>query len=169
LFERRLVTDRAAARSLRRMECLSCQNNDQLDWAPPRERIAFDPFWRVAHAIDSSLPGWLVLVPRRHVLAVADLSDDEAAGLGTWLVRLSRALQSITGCDKTYIVQMAEKPGFAHVHFHVIPRMADAPAELTGPGIFAHLQAGAAPPISANDMDALALRLRADLQDDLVS
>ena len=31
----------------------------------------------------TALPGWLVLMPRRHVTAIADLTDDEARALGT--------------------------------------------------------------------------------------
>lgn len=103
---------------------------------PARERIAADEYWRVAHAVGRALPGWLVLVPRRHVTAVADLTDDEAAGLGSWQVRVSRALREVTGCVKTYVVQFGEAKGFSHVHFHVIPRMADLPAEHRGPKVF---------------------------------
>ncbi len=64
---------------------------------------------------DTALPGWLVLLPRRHVTAIHELTDAEATTQGTWQVRLSRALHAVTGCIKT----------LAHVHFHVMPRMAD--------------------------------------------
>jgi diadenosine tetraphosphate (Ap4A) HIT family hydrolase len=56
------------------------------------------------------------------VLTIAELTDAEAAGLGTWQVRLSRALHAVTRCAKTYVVQFAEAQRFSHVHFHVIPR-----------------------------------------------
>ena len=116
--------------------CRSCEVTDRLDGLPPRERIVLDDLWRVAHAFDTALPGWLVLLPRRHVTAIADLTDAEAVALGTWQVRLSRALHAVTGCVKTYVVQFAEADGFAHVHFHLIPRMADQSHELRGPRIF---------------------------------
>jgi hypothetical protein len=32
------------------MDCLVCHNNNQFDVLPPRERVAADPHWRVAHA-----------------------------------------------------------------------------------------------------------------------
>jgi hypothetical protein len=38
----------------------------------------------------------LVPVPRRHVVTVAELFDGEAAALGQWQVRLSRALYAET-------------------------------------------------------------------------
>lgn len=40
---------------------------------------------------------------------------------------------------KTYIMQFAEKEGFAHVHFHVVPRMADLPLDRRGPHILQYL------------------------------
>lgn len=119
--------------------CVSCADEARLATLPPRDRIAVDDHWRVAHAFGVALPGWLVLLPRRHVTAVADLTDAEAAGLGSWQVRLSRALGTALGCPKTYVAQFAEAEGFAHVHFHVVPRMPDLPPELRGPGVFALL------------------------------
>jgi diadenosine tetraphosphate (Ap4A) HIT family hydrolase len=146
------------------MSCYSCQNDDQFDDLPPRERVAADDCWRVAHDFNSTLPGWLVLVPRRHVTSVADLTDEEAATLGLWQVRLSRALRTVTGCVKTYVVQFAEKEGFAHVHFHIVPRMQDLPADRRGPGIFQYLdQNGTDARLSEQQRDDLALAVRAAL------
>jgi diadenosine tetraphosphate (Ap4A) HIT family hydrolase len=142
--------------------CYTCEREAEVDALPPREVIAIDEHWRVAHAFDAALPGWLVLLPRRHVTAIAELTDAEAAVLGTWQVRLSRALHAVTGCAKTYVLQYAEAPGlgapgFGHVHFHVVPRAADLPQELRGPRVFGFLERE---PISPEQMDAFALRLR---------
>ncbi|MFY1575088.1 HIT family protein [Verrucosispora sp. WMMD703] len=97
------------------MDCHVCRSEERFDTLPPRERVDADEQWRVVHAFDSRLPGWLVLVPRRHVTSIAELTDTEAASLGTWQVRLSRALTAVTGCVKTYVMQYAEQAGFAHV------------------------------------------------------
>lgn len=112
--------------------CYACGKEARFDELPPRERIAFDQYWRVAHSFNTAVPGWLVLLPRRHVTAVHDLTDAEAGALGVWQVGLSRALRGVTGCLKTYVVQFAESEGFAHVHFHIVPRMADLPAAHRG-------------------------------------
>lgn len=120
--------------------CLACENNARLTSLPPRERIAADRYWRAAHAFGTSLPGWLILLPLRHVTSIADLTDAEAAVLGQWQVRLSQALHAVTGCTKTYIAQFAEAEGFAHVHFHIIPRMDDLPDEHLGPNVFTMLK-----------------------------
>lgn len=146
------------------MDCYSCQSNDQFDRLPPRERIAADPHWRVAHDFNSTLPGWLILVPRRHVTSIAALTDAEAAALGTWQIRLSRALGEVTGCVKTYIMQFAEKEGFAHVHFHVVPRMSDLPVDRRGPDVLQYLTPrSTADRLSAGQRDELALTIQAVL------
>jgi diadenosine tetraphosphate (Ap4A) HIT family hydrolase len=90
------------------------------------------------------------------VIAIADLTDEEAGTLGMWQVRLSRALRTVTGCVKTYVVQFAEKEGFAHVHFHIVPRMPNLPADRRGPGIFQYM-----------DRDGTDLRLSERRRDDL--
>jgi diadenosine tetraphosphate (Ap4A) HIT family hydrolase len=144
-------------------DCYSCNGNADIDQLPLRERIAVDEFWRVAHAFDSTLPGWLVLLPRRHVTEIAGLSDAEAASLGTWQVHLSQALQAVTGCAKTYVAQFAEAEGFAHVHFHIVPRPADLAHDQRGPRVFGLLGSKDRPRVSVATMDGLATELSARL------
>jgi diadenosine tetraphosphate (Ap4A) HIT family hydrolase len=145
-------------------DCYACSKEARFDDLPPRECVSFDQYWRVAHAINTSVPGWLVLLPRRHVTAVHDLTDAEAAALGAWQVNLSRALRSVTGCVKTYVVQFAEADGFAHVHFHIVPRMADLPPEQRGPGVFGLLRRPEQERVTAARADRMAHALRAELR-----
>lgn len=139
-----------------------------MDALPPAERIGLDAHWRVAHATGTALPGWLVLLPRRHVTAIAQLTPAEAAGLGPWQVRLSRALHTVLGCRKTYVAQFAEADGFAHVHFHVVPRPDQLAPSLRGPGIFGLLGRGPgdADTVAPATVAALADLLRAALAED---
>jgi diadenosine tetraphosphate (Ap4A) HIT family hydrolase len=140
--------------------CFSCSQTAELDRLPLalplRERIAVDEHWRVAHAFGTALPGWLVLIPRRHVAAIADLTDAEAAGLGLWQVRLSRALHAVTGCEKTYVAQFAEAEGFSHVHFHLVPRMAGLEPGLRGPKVFGLLGRATGEAVGEPERDTLA-------------
>jgi len=145
------------------MDCYACRNEARFESLPPRERIAADDHWRVAHSFDSTLRGWLVLLPRRHVTSIADLTDAEAATLGVWQVRLSLALREMTGCAKTYVMQFAEKEGFAHVHFHVVARMPGLPAESRGPAVFRYAHRPGATPLSEADRDEFATALRSAL------
>ncbi|GAB3400624.1 HIT family protein [Flindersiella endophytica] len=147
-------------------DCYTCAREAELDSLPPRERIGVDEHWRVVHATGSGLLGWLVLTPRRHVMEVAGLTDDEARGLGGWQVRLARALTAELGADagaaKVYVAEFGEKPGF-HLHFHVVPRAADLTEERRGPSVFGYLNQDAEHETTAEARDDLALRLAARL------
>jgi diadenosine tetraphosphate (Ap4A) HIT family hydrolase len=144
-------------------ECYSCRQETDLANLPIRERIYLDEQWRLVHAFNSALPGWLVLVPRRHVLAIADLNAEEAAGLGPLLVRVSQVLGAVTGCAKTYAMQFAESAGFEHVHVHVVPRMPDLPQPYRGPGIAHYLTRPAVERMTAQDQDSLAEKIASRL------
>ncbi|MGH3423454.1 MAG: HIT family protein [Nocardioidaceae bacterium] len=141
-------------------DCYSCAQETRLDDAADRERVWVGEHWRIAHCIECALAGWLVVLPRRHTTNIAGHTAAEAAELGTLLVAASSALESVTGCEKTYVVQFAEAEGFAHTHFHVIPRPADLPQEHRGPGVFWYLNRPTSEQVSAADRDDLARRLR---------
>ena len=119
-------------------DCLSCRTVATIESQPIRERIWWDGRWRVAHAINCALPGWLVVLPARHVESIAELTPEEAAGLGPVLTAVTRALADVTGCAKTYVVAFGEIEAFAHLHFHVVPRSADLPDDLRGTRVFAY-------------------------------
>jgi diadenosine tetraphosphate (Ap4A) HIT family hydrolase len=144
-------------------DCYTCARTAEGGQAPPRERIADDEFWRAAHAFNSALAGWLVLVPRRHVTSIADLTGAEAQSLGLWQVRLSRAMRAVLGCQKTYIAQFAEAEGFSHVHFHLVPRPPDLPQDLRGPRIFQLLAPPGGEYVGEQQMDEIALALIGEL------
>lgn len=78
-------------------------------------------------------------MPRRHIERLDELTPEEAQRLGPLLAGLTRALRNVTGCVKTYVALYAEAEGFAHVHFHVVPRMPDQDPALRGPSIIALL------------------------------
>lgn len=116
-------------------DCYPCARERELPDLPPREVVAYDEHWRVAHATGVDMPGWLVLVPRRHIMEIAELTEGEAEGLGYWQTALARALRDELGAAKTYLASFGESPGF-HLHFHVIARRADLEEDLRGPRVF---------------------------------
>jgi diadenosine tetraphosphate (Ap4A) HIT family hydrolase len=144
-------------------DCYTCAQEAGTGKLLSREWIAADDHWRVAHAFGTALEGWLVLVPRRHITSISELNEAEARSLGTWQVRLSQALHQVVGCQKTYIAQFAEADGFAHVHFHVIPRSPGLAQELRGPRIFQMMRAGEHAPVTEQRMDQIARELSAHL------
>ena len=142
--------------------CLTCDLVRRRDRgeAPPWDNIVRTAHWDIVHSYNTSLPGWLVLVARRHVAAIDELTDEEAAELGVLLRPVSAALRVATGCVKTYVVQFAEQAEHPHVHFHVIPRMADQPAERRGPAVFGYLGVPEAERVSDGVMNAIAGQVR---------
>jgi diadenosine tetraphosphate (Ap4A) HIT family hydrolase len=97
------------------------------------------------------------------VTTIAELTDAEAASLGSWQVRLSRALHAVTGCARTYVAQFAEAEGFAHVHFHIVARPPDLAEEHRGPRVFGLLGTTDQPHVSADASDEMALKLAEQL------
>jgi len=144
-------------------ECYPCKMTARGEDLPPRERILVQGGWRIALAFNSSLPGWLVLVPTRHVTALHELSVEESEEMGLLARRASIALQQVTGCLKTYLMLFAEAEGFDHLHVHVVPRMPDFSDDVRGPRVFTFLSEDAATWIPEAAQDGLALDLRSAL------
>lgn len=138
------------------VECLSCVQNARTD-LPPRERLHVGPRWRVAHAFGTSLRGWLVVLSRRHVTALDQLTAGEAVELGPLLRGLTAALREVLGCAKTYVALFAEAEGLEHVHFHVMPRQPDLVPALRGPRVFGLLGGDPASHVPAQVMDEVAI------------
>ena len=143
-------------------QCITCDMISRRDaqQAPLWDSIYRTPFWDLVHSYNSSLPGWLVLVSRRHITAVDEMTTAEAAELGLQLREVSIALKEVTGCVKTYVVQFAEAAQHPHVHFHVVPRMADLPDDRRGPKVFADLGVPEDERVSEAVMNDIAARVR---------
>jgi diadenosine tetraphosphate (Ap4A) HIT family hydrolase len=142
--------------------CHTCELTERRDRgeAPTWDSIIRTDGWDLAHAYDTAVEGWLVLVARRHITTVADLTPDEATDLGSLVRSVSTALTTTLGCAKTYLVQFAEHPLHPHVHVHVIPRASDLAPEHRGPGIFALLGVEADRCVPETRMDEIARAVR---------
>jgi diadenosine tetraphosphate (Ap4A) HIT family hydrolase len=143
-------------------DCRSCQLLTRRDAgeAPLWDCIVRTPQWDVVHCDNTSLKGWIVLVARRHVATVSELTDAEASTLGSLAKDVSRALHDLLNCEKTYIVQFAEHPQHHHVHVHVIPRRAQIPDDERGPRIFQHLGVPEEARVSEREMNDIGELLR---------
>jgi diadenosine tetraphosphate (Ap4A) HIT family hydrolase len=127
---------------------------------PPREDVVHTDHWRVAHAFNSTLRGWLVIVPTRHVLSFTDLTPEAADELGGLVRQMSSALEQVTGCVKTYLMQFSEAEGFAHLHLHLVPRRPDHPAGARGPAAFTLMADDETQWLPEAERDRIALALR---------
>ena len=77
--------------------------------------------------------GHTLVIPRQRVAQLHELSDDAAAALGRVLPRLCRAVMQATGATAYNVLQnngSAAHQAVHHVHFHIIPRFADAGLDL---------------------------------------
>lgn len=128
--------------------------------APLWDCIYRTPFWDVVHSYDTALSGWLVLVARRHIESLDQLTDPEAIELGQLIHRTSCALKEVTGYVKTYVIQFAENPEHSHVHFHIIPRMADQPENRNSTQIFGYLGVPEEERVSQEVMNTIAVKVR---------
>jgi diadenosine tetraphosphate (Ap4A) HIT family hydrolase len=139
-------------------DCYSCTHADDTE---PRQDVLRTDHWRVAHAFNSTLRGWLVVLPHEHVAAFTDLTPEAADELGPLVRRLSGALEEVTGCTKTYLMQFSEAEGFSHLHLHLVPRMPDQPEHLKGPRVFGYLTEDKAQWLPDETLDEVALAVRA--------
>jgi diadenosine tetraphosphate (Ap4A) HIT family hydrolase len=130
---------------------------------PPREDVVHTLHWRVVHAFNSTLPGWLVLLPTRHITSFTDLAPDAADELGGLVRRLAAAMADVTGCVKTYLMPFSEAEGFSHLHVHLVPRLPDHPQDALGPRVFTYLAEDQAEWIPEAQRDTIALNIRAAL------
>ncbi|WP_154793361.1 HIT family protein [Occultella kanbiaonis] len=137
-------------------ECTLCAGNAQPESAlPPRERVRVTEHWRViAHR--SALPGWMLVLPRRHVESLADLTEGEAAELGAVLREGTRALVDAVGANRSYVMQFSE--GIRHLHFSLVPRMAELPADRRGAKVGAYNAQDT--PLGEEERDRIALSLQ---------
>ena len=78
-------------------ECTACRLNADLEALPPSELAYVSEDWRLAHAW-SSLPGYMILQPLRHAVALDELTPREAAVLGPLLAATTCALRAVVGC-----------------------------------------------------------------------
>ncbi len=142
--------------------CMTCTLLARRDAgvAPLWDAIYRGAAWDVVHSYNTSLPGWLVLVARRHITALDALTEAEAIELGLLIRRVSVALKAVTGCAKTYVIQFAEAAEHPHVHVHIVPRMADMPEDRRSLGVFGYLGVPETERVPEEAMNAIAAAVR---------
>lgn len=70
--------------------------------------------------------GYLVFGTKRHA-TIADLTDDEARGVGLLAARLSRALRDVVHAEKVYVYTFGE--AYQHLHCFAVARYPHTPPE----------------------------------------
>lgn len=93
-----------------------------------------DELWHVRHADPAGVPGWMLMISRRHVAGPAHFDDREAASFGLALRHFERVLEEVTGALRIYTAAMGES--FPHFHAHMVPRYAKMPNDAKAWSVF---------------------------------
>ncbi len=94
-----------------------------------------DDLWHVRHlGAPHGLPGWMLLIAKRHVAGPAHFSDGEAARFGPTLRHLEKKLEEVTGALRIYTAALGESS--PHFHCHMLPRYAEMPNGVKAWGAF---------------------------------
>ena len=121
----------------------TCGVCESLSGARPTPSLFENDLWYVRH-IDPpfGVPGWMMLVSRRHVAGPAHFDDREAESFGPTLRHLERRLEEITGALRIYTAAMGES--HPHFHCHMVPRYAESPKGAKAWAVFDLLRAAGA-------------------------
>jgi diadenosine tetraphosphate (Ap4A) HIT family hydrolase len=106
---------------------------------------------------DQFFPGWVVLVFRRHATELFQLEAGERARMMDEVTRVAAALHAIFAPRKINYECLGNQ--IPHIHWHVIPRLAEDPAPREAVWTVSHAPVRLAP---AERMERIA-RLRAHL------
>ena len=105
----------------------SCGVCQSLYGDAPAAPIYEDDLWHVRHAEPAGVPGWMLLITKRHVGGPAHFDDAEARAFGPALRHFERVLEQITGALRIYTAAMGES--HPHFHAHMVPRYAQMPRD----------------------------------------
>lgn len=90
--------------------------------ALPGGTIAEESGWVVEHCVGPLGVGTLIVKPERHVVHVADLTESEAAAMGSVLHRAASVVSELSKPDQVYVSlwsHAGRRPG--HIHYVVQP------------------------------------------------
>jgi ATP adenylyltransferase len=89
--------------------------------------------WLVNHVVGAMSLGTLIVAPREHVVAVADLDGDAVAELGLVLRAAARVVEALCEPEQTYVCLWSHGADMRkHLHFAVQPVTAAVVARYGG-------------------------------------
>lgn len=122
------------------MGCYTCFSNSGERRISPAPTIYEGKYWLVEHVYPTKLKGWIVIVTKRHIEALHDLTKEEFAEFTEICENSAKALYKLTGCEKEYCMCFAEVEHFQHIHFHLVPKPHDLPDDAIGSKIFSMIK-----------------------------
>lgn len=80
--------------------------------------------WRLAD--DQTWPGWSILILKKHVTEIFEMSPAERAAAIEEVSEAARILKTAFGATKMNIELLGNQE--PHIHWHIVPRRSDDPA-----------------------------------------
>jgi diadenosine tetraphosphate (Ap4A) HIT family hydrolase len=116
------------------------------------EPVFEDALWHVRPAPSPpGVPGWMMMISRRHVAGPAHFNEAEACSFGLALRHFERVLHEVTGALRIYTAAMGESS--PHFHAHMVPRTVSMPKDAKGWGVFDLERAAKAGEITVDDVE----------------
>jgi diadenosine tetraphosphate (Ap4A) HIT family hydrolase len=111
--------------------CGICNKLESLATEPVFENA----LWHV-RPIDApaGVPGWMMLVARRHVPGPAHFDAQEVSSFGPTWCHLQKVLLEVTSALRIYTAAMGESS--PHFHGHLVPRYEHMPRDAKGWSVF---------------------------------
>ncbi len=120
--------------------------------AGPAVALFENELWHVRAADDPcGVPGWMMLITRRHAPGPADFNATEARSFGPTLCHLQRVLLEVTGALRIYTAAMGESS--PHFHAHMVPRYQTMPKDARAWAVFDLQRAAAAREFPVDDAE----------------
>ncbi len=95
--------------------CSVCQYMENLS----QDRILWeDDYWIGGALLD--VPGWVMVMTKRHVEGIWALSDEEAVRFGPMMRDIAGTLKDVTGAERIHYAAMGEVA--PHYHNAILPR-----------------------------------------------
>ena len=145
-------------------ECYSCQASEGTRGLHTGAGIFQGEYWNVRHAYPTSVPGWSIMILKRHARAPHELSKPEIGELGMLLGRVATAIHDELGTETECVGLFAEKEHFRHVHVHLIPRSPKRPAGLNRLRLFSRSPPGGGDGLRPEEIGEMCRHLRRRLQ-----
>lgn len=102
--------------------CLACRTNKGIV-KPPGGPILEGKYWRLEHTLLPTVPGWLILKSRSHVISLAQMPRNAMVELADMLYLAEAAIVEVVRPERVYVVRFGDV--VEHFHFHLLPRRAD--------------------------------------------
>src|SRR5882724_7802900 len=109
--------------SMSNPDCVFCQI------VSGKERASYvrdDPHVFGMMSLEQPTPYKVLIIPKKHVETIFDLSDELASAIFQATVKVARAIRAASGCAGMNIVQSngrLDQQDVFHFHLHIVPRV----------------------------------------------